>query len=129
MSPAVTILIELGIRLLVFTGVFWFAAKRNKNIIIEKRWATPLVALVFAVLNTALYWVLEPVLDFATLGVAGFAMPLVINGGLLYATMKIFEKKKWFRIEGMLAALWMAIFLTIAHGVLWLGIDYVPAHV
>ncbi|NVB81473.1 MAG: phage holin family protein [Kofleriaceae bacterium] len=129
MSPAVAILIKLGIRLVVFTGVFWVAAKKNEKIVFEKKWATPLVAFVFAVLNTALYWALRPILDIATLGVAGFAMPLVINGGLLYATVKIFEKKKWFRIDGIFAALWMAIFLTLAHGLLWVGIDYIPAHV
>lgn len=129
MSPAVAVLFKLGIRLVVFTGVFWLAAKKNKDIIFDRRWAPPLVALVFAVLNTALYWALKPLLNFATLGVAGFAMPLVINGALLYATMRIFESRKWFRIDGIFAALWMAIFLTIAHGALWLGLDYLPAHV
>jgi hypothetical protein len=27
------------------------------------------------------------------------------------------------------ATLWMALFLTLAHGALWLGMDYIPAHV
>lgn len=126
MSPIVAVLIKLGVRLVVFTGVFWFAARQNDKIIIEKKWATPLVAFTFAVLNTALYWMLKPVLNIATLGVVGFAMPLVINGALLFATVKIFAKKKWFRVEGMFAGLWMATFLTLAHGVLWFAIDYIP---
>ena len=129
MSPLVAILIKLGVRLVVFTGVFWFAAKKNEKIVFEKKWAPPLVALVFAILNTALYWMLKPVLNIATLGVASFALPFVINGGLLYATMKAFEKKKWFRIEGFFATIWMALFLTAAHGVLWLALDYIPAKV
>lgn len=130
MSPALAILLKLGVRLVVFTGVFWIAARKNKQIIIEKKWATPLVGFAFAVLNTALYWALKPVLDIATLGTLAFAMPLVINGVLLAITVRIFEKKKhWFRIDGFFAMLWMALFLTIAHGALWLGLDYLPKHV
>lgn len=126
MSAALAILIKLGVRLVVFTGVFWIAARKNKNIIFEKKWATPLVGLAFAVLNTALYWALKPVLDVATLGVIGFVMPLVINGVLLAITVRIFERKKhWFRIDGFMAMLWMALFLTLAHGALWVGLDYI----
>lgn len=129
MSPLVAILIKLGVRLVVFTGVFWFAAKKNKNVVFEKKWAPPVVALVFAIMNTALYWMLKPILNIATLGVFSFALPFVINGALLVATMKIFEKKKWFRIEGVIATFWMALILTAAHAVLWLGVDYLPKHV
>ncbi len=129
MTTVVAILIKLGVRLVVFTGVFWLAAKKNKSIVFEKKWAPPLVGLVFAIFNTALYWALKPVLNIATLGAVGFALPFVINGAMLYATMKLFEKKKWFRIDGFFATLWMALFLTLAHGALWLGIDYIPAHI
>ena len=130
MSPAVAILIKLGVRLVVFTGVFWIAARKNEKIIIEKKWATPLVAFTFAVLNTALYWALKPVLNVATLGAIGFVMPLIINGVLLAATVRIFERKKqWFRIDGFFAGMWMAVFLTLAHGALWLAVDYIPKHV
>jgi uncharacterized membrane protein YvlD (DUF360 family) len=129
MSPLVAILIKLGVRLVVFTGVFWFAARNNKKIMFQTRWAPPLVALVFAVLNTALYWMLKPVLDIATMGAIGFALPLIINGVLLALTMRIFEKKQWFRIDGFVASLWMAVVLTLAHGLLWVGVDYIPKHV
>lgn len=129
MSPVVATLIKVGVRLVVFTAVFWFVARKNKSVIFEKRWAPPLVALVFAILNTALYWALRPVLDIATMGAVGFALPLVINGALLYATMKLFEKRNWFRIDGLFATLWMALFLTLAHGALWVALDYLPKHV
>jgi uncharacterized membrane protein YvlD (DUF360 family) len=129
MSPLVAILIKLGVRLVVFTGVFWFAARKNKKIIFQKKWAPPLVAFVFAVFNTALYWMLKPVLNIATMGAIGFILPLIINGALLLLTMKVFEKKQWFRIDGLFASLWMAVVLTLAHGVLWLGVDYIPKHV
>lgn len=130
MSPVVAILIKLGVRLVVFTGVFWLAARKNEKVIFEKKWATPLVAFTFAVLNTALYWALMPILNLATLGAIGFVMPLVINGVLLAVTVRIFQSKRhWFRIEGFLPMLWMATFLTLAHGLCWLGLDYIPKHV
>ena len=130
MSPAVVLLIKLGVRLVVFTGVFWFAARKNEKIIFEKRWATPIVAFTFAVLNTALYWALTRVMNLATLGAVGFVMPLIINTLLLGITVRLFQNKKhWFRIDGWMAMIWMAIFLTLAHGVLWVAMDYIPKHV
>jgi uncharacterized membrane protein YvlD (DUF360 family) len=130
MSLAVALLIKLGVRLVVFTGVFWVAASKTDKIVIGKKWATPVVGFAFAVLNTALYWALKPILNLATLGALGFVMPLVVNGALLAVTVRIFDKKKhWFRIDGVFAMLWMAIFLTLAHGVLWFAFDYVPKHV
>jgi heme A synthase len=124
-----TILIKLAIRLVVFTGVFWLAARRNEKVIFEKKWAPPLAGLVFAVLSTGLFWVLTKVLAIATLGMLGFALPLVINLVLLGVTVRVFQSKQWFRIDGVFATLWMALFLTLAHGALWLGMDYIPAHV
>src|SRR3954471_4696543 len=129
MSPLAWVLVKLGVRLVVFTAVFWFAAKKNKKIVFDKRWATPLIALTFAVMNTALYWMLKPVLNVATMGAVAFAMPFVINGALLLGTERIFQSRKWFRIEGFFATLWMALFLTLAHGALWVGLDYIPKHV
>jgi uncharacterized membrane protein YvlD (DUF360 family) len=129
MSGATAILVKLGVRLLIFTAVFWFAAKKNPKVIFEKKWAPPLAAFVFAVLNTALYFVLRPILNVATLGAVAFAMPLLINALLLGITVRIFQSRKWFRIEGLFATMWMATFLTIAHGVLWVALDYIPAHV
>ena len=128
MSGATGILIKLGVRLVVFTAVFWFAAKKNDKVVIERRWATPLIALVFAILNTALYAALKPVLGYATLGAVAFAMPLVVNTALLAVTVRLFQSRKWFRIEGLLATLWMATFLTIAHGALWVALEYLPRH-
>jgi len=122
------LLAKLGIRLLAFIAVFWFAAAKNPKIRIEPRWATPLVAGMFAVFNVGLYWLLKPVLNMATFGVAWFAMPLLINLGFLIATLRVFEKKRWFVIEGIRATLTMALLLTAVHGVCWFGLDYLPAH-
>ena len=130
MSPVVVLLIKLGVRLVVFTGVFWLAARKNKKIIFEKKWALPLVGLSFAILNTALYWALKPLMNLATFGAIGFLMPLIINAVLLAILVRVFQSKKhWFRIDSWMAMLWMSVILTAAHGILYLGLDYIPKHV
>ena len=148
MTGVTGILIKLGVRLLVFGLVFYIAARRNPKVVIRRKWATPLVAFVFAVLNTGLYWALTPVLNLATLGALGFVMPFVVNGLLLVGTVKIFhmifarrhpeaataDPKKstkdaprpWFEIQGLFALLYMAGILTLAHGLCWVALDYLP---
>lgn len=148
------ILIKLGVRLVVFGLVFYVAARRNPKVAIHAKWAAPLVAFVFAGLNTGLYWALKPILDLATLGALSFFMPFIVNMVLLVATVKFFaweklprvltkpaaaeagskdkDKKKpeahpLFEIHGILTTLWMAAILTVAHGVLWIGLDYIPS--
>jgi hypothetical protein len=127
MSGGTAILIKLGVRLVVFGLVFFIATRKNPKVIVTKKRMLPVIALVFAVLNTALYWLLAPLLNVATLGAAGFLMPFVVNMVLLIGTVKIFEKWKWFEVQGLMTTLWMAAFLTLAHGALWLGLDYFPA--
>ena len=126
MTGVTGILIKLGVRFVVFGLVFWIATRRNEKVVVEKKWAFPLIAGVFAILNTGLYWALRPLLDLATLGAAGFIMPLVVNLLLLLATIRVFESKKWLEVKGMLATLWLGLFLTLAHGVLWFSLDYLP---
>ena len=138
MLPLMAILlIKLGVRLVVFTAVFWLVArseakkaegpkKREPRVVITPRWATPIVAAVFALANVGLYWALKPILNLATLGAIGFLMPLVVNFLLLAGTVRLFESKKWIKVNGLFALLWLAIIVTIAHGVLWFGVDYLP---
>jgi hypothetical protein len=152
MDGALGVLIKLGVRLLIFGAVFFVMARRNPKVEIPVKWATPLIAFVFALLNTTLYWVLRPVLDLATMGALGFFMPLIINTLLLFGTVKFFtwhklpryvpkspegEKKKsskdgeakpLFAINGLFATLWLALILTVAHGALWVVLDYIPSN-
>lgn len=121
--------IKLGIRIVAFLGVFWFATKKNPKIVVQPKWAIPLVGASFAVLNTALYWLLKPVLNLASFGAMWFLMPLVLNLIFLVATMRLFQSKKWLQIDGVMAILWLAGLLTVAHGVLWFGLDWIPAKV
>ena len=120
------LLIKLGVRLVVFTAVFWLIARKSKKVVIKPQWAAPIVAAVFALLNTGLYWALEPILNLATLGVIGFAMPLVINILLLAVTVRIVEKKEWLKIDGLIMTLKVAALLTLTHGALWFAMDYLP---
>jgi hypothetical protein len=126
MDGVTGILIKLGARLVVFGLVFFVAARRSPRIQLPSKWATPLVALVFAALNAALYWVLTPLLNLATLGALGFVMPFVANLIFLATTVRIFAAKKWIAVEGALTYLWLAAILTAAHGLLWFGFDYLP---
>jgi len=120
------LLIKLGIRLVVFTAVFWIAVKKNEKVVVKPKWAVPIVATVFALLNVGLYWALRPILNLATLGAIGFVMPLVVNLVLLIATQRLVAKKQWLKIDGIIATIWMSVILTAAHGVLWFGVDYLP---
>lgn len=120
------LLIKLGIRLVVFTAVFWIAVKKNEKVVVKPKWAVPIVATVFALLNVGLYWALRPILNLATLGAIGFVMPLVVNLLLLIATERLVAKKQWLKIDGIIATIWMSVILTAAHGVLWFGVDYLP---
>jgi len=128
MTGATGLLIKLGVRLVVFGLVFFIATRKNPKVIVAKKRVLPLIALVFAVLNTGLYWALQPILNLATMGAAGFIMPFVINLALLIGTVKIFEKKKWLEVQGLMTTLWLSAFLTIAHGLLYVALDYLPAH-
>ena len=100
MDGATGLLIKLGVRFVVFGVVFFIAARKNPKVVIPVKWATPLVAAVFAILNTRLYWALRPVLDLATLGALGFAMPFIVNSVLLFVTVRFFA---WHKLPRFIA--------------------------
>ena len=129
MNGITEILIKFGIRSVMFGLVIWLVSKRNKDVIIHKRLAIPLIALLFAALNAALYIIVKPILNMATLGAVEYLTPLVINVILLAVTIRVIEKKKWIEINGFIATVYLGVALTIAHGALWLALDYIPKHV
>jgi hypothetical protein len=155
MDGVTGLLIKLGVRLAVFGAVFFIAAKKNPRIVIRNKWVTPLIAFVFAFLNTALYWALRPIADVVTMGAISFVLPFILNTVFLIVTVKVFasirdrlaarspapapteakktgktekpaERKAWFEIDGVFATLVMALYLTAAHGILWVALDYLP---
>lgn len=121
------VLIGLGVRFLVFGLVIVVASKQSSKVILHNKWATPLIALVFAALNIGLYWALTPILNLATLGALGFVMPLVANMIFLAITVRLFEAKQWFEVKGLLTQVYLALALTAAHGLCWVGLEYLPA--
>lgn len=119
-----TLLINLGVRFVVFALVFWLAARKLEKVTIEPKWATPMVGVVFALINVGLYWLLKPVLNLATIGLFGFVIPFVLNGLFLYGTSRIVEKLRTkLEIDGVITLLKMSVILTLAHGVLWVILD------
>jgi len=126
MTGVTGVLVRLGASLLVFTGVFWLAARRDPRIKIENKWTTPVLGVLFAVMNVLVGWALTPLLNLATLGSLSFFMPLVVNLLFLLATIRIVQGKKWLVVDGMIALVKLAVFLTAAHFVLWVALEYFP---
>jgi len=126
MTGITGVLIKLGASLVLFTAVFFVAARKNPKVKIQPKWVTPLIALVFAVLNVGVYWAITPLLNLATFGAVAFFMPFIVNLMFLFATVRIFESKKWLVIEGLIATLWMSLLLTVTHGAIWFALDYLP---
>jgi uncharacterized membrane protein YvlD (DUF360 family) len=135
---------KLAIRLVAFTAVFWLATRPRKTeerdaegkpvlkpprISIQPRWAIPIIGVVFGGLNLLLYWIARPLLDLATFRTFSILMPLIVNALLLWGTTKLVEKRQWMKLSGWFAAVWLAVALTLAHGVLYAALDYLPAKI
>ena len=114
------LLIKLAVRFGVFLLVFALAAWKMPKVRVHPKFALPLVALVFAVLNVGLYWLFKPVLNLATLGAAWLFIPFLLNGAFLWATQKLLRP---LRIEGFFTTVKLAVILTAAHGACWLVLD------
>ncbi len=108
-------LIWLGIRFVVFGVALTFAMKKVKDVKVTPPHALPLVALVFAVLNTLLYWLLAGALNLVTLWTLSLLVPFIANALFLYLTDRILKPLK---IEGLMAFLKTTAIVTIAHLVL-----------
>ena len=119
------LLIKIAIHIVVFGLVFGFAVWRSESITIKPRFALPLVAIVFALLNGALYSIFSFVLGLATLGLAFLVMPFVLNAVFLLITTRVLKRLKvQMAIDGILTIAWLAALLTGAHGALWLTFKF-----
>jgi len=141
------LLIKLGVRWVVFTVTFVLATRYLEDVKVSKKWAYPLIGGMFAVLNTAFYWLLAGALDLATMRSLELALPLVANTVLLIAMIRLSNRfaahspaapvKKgapppekpqgWLRVNGFFSSVWLAVMVTAAHGLLWFALDYVPS--
>lgn len=122
------LLLKVLIRFAVFGLVFGVVAHRSDRVEIRPRLALPVVALVFALLNTGMYWVAKPVLNLATLGTLWVFMPLVLNGAFLWATHRLSRIMRiHMRVDGLATMLRLAVLLTVAHGALYVLLDILLA--
>lgn len=120
------VLIKMAVRFVVFVAVFWLAVRRFEKVSVEPKWAIPVVGVVFALLNVGLYWLLKPILNIATVGFFGFALPFLLNALFLYLTVWLVgHLRTKFSIEGTMTMIKMCVVVTIAHGVLWLILDVI----
>jgi hypothetical protein len=110
-------LIELAVRIVIFTGVFAVAVWKSDRIRIERRWAIPLVGLVFGLLNGGLYWLLVRVADIATFGLVSYLVPLALNVGFLWATGWMLRKirVKSVELDGTWITIKLAVLLTLVN--------------
>lgn len=115
------LLIKIGVRLVAFTLVFAFVAWRSPHVTVRPRIALPLVGLVFAFLNTGLYWLGRPILDFATLGAGWLLVPFILNGLFVWATARLLRV---LHVDGVRPMVWLAVLLTAVHGLSWLILDH-----
>lgn len=120
------LLIKFSIRILVFGLIFGFATWRSENVAVKPKFALPIVAIVFALLNVGLYWMLSPVLNLATLGVMWMFMPFVLNALFLLGTGRLLKRLRVeMKLDGLMTILWLATLLTVAHGVLYVALDVI----
>jgi hypothetical protein len=105
-------LVDFGIRFAIFAAVFALGCWRLRGVQVRPRWALPLVAVTFATLNTALYGVMVPLVNLASLWTLSLVAPLIANGAFVYLTARVLRP---LRIDGVMPMLWLSLYLTAAH--------------
>lgn len=109
-------LIKLLVRVAAFGVAIAFVIRRNPGVKVAPRKALPLVALVFALMNTLLYWLVGPVvgtvLTLMTFGLGALLVPFFVNGAFLYATSRLVGA---FRVSGLMPFVHAAFVVTLVH--------------
>jgi uncharacterized membrane protein YvlD (DUF360 family) len=111
------LIVKLLVRVFVFGVALTFACRRDGDVKVEPRSKLPLVAVTFALLNTALYSVLAGVLTLPML-LLFFLVPFAANALILVLTDKLLSS---FRIDSFTALAKTAGIVTIAHFLLRLA--------
>jgi uncharacterized membrane protein YvlD (DUF360 family) len=105
-------LIKMLIRAVVFGVAITYVTRKNSSVKVTPRSALPLVALVFAGLNTLLYWFVSGTMNVVTLGTMFFLVPFAANAALLWLTDKLFKP---FKVDGLFALAYASLIVTLAH--------------
>lgn len=104
--------IKLLVRVVVFGVAIAYVTRRTSKVRVEPRAALPAVALVFALLNTGLYWLIAVTFKMVTLWTLAIVAPFVANAALLWLTDKILKP---FKVDGWMALAHAAAIVTLAH--------------
>jgi len=105
-------LVMVLLRIVVFAIAIAFITRRTSKVRVEPRAALPVVALVFAVLNTALYGLIGFAVKVVSLWTLAIFAPFLANMALLWITDRILKPLK---IDGLMALLHASVIITIAH--------------
>jgi uncharacterized membrane protein YvlD (DUF360 family) len=105
-------LVMMLVRVVVFAIAIAFVTRRSSGVRVEPRKQLPLVALVFALLNVALYWLLSTAVTWGSLLTLSLVAPFVANAILIWVTSKLV---KALRIDGLLELAYAALILTLVH--------------
>ncbi len=108
-------IITLLIRIVVFGIALTYATRTVPDVKVDPRSALPVVALVFALLNTLLYGLVSFAVTVLSLGLFWLVAPFVANAVLLFATDKLLKP---FEIKGLSSLLMASGIMTVAHGLL-----------
>lgn len=113
-------LVKLLIRVVVFGVAIGYVLRSSERVTVQPKKALPLVALVFALLNAALYPVLKFGINLVTLWSLFFLVPFVANALLLLGTSRLIGKLKKvkFEIDGIFPYAYAAAIVTVGHIVL-----------
>jgi uncharacterized membrane protein YvlD (DUF360 family) len=106
------LVVKILARIVIFGIALTFACRRDGDVKVEPRNKLPLVAGVFALLNTLLYSLLAGILNLSTLWLLFFVVPFVANGLLLMLTDKLLKS---FRIDSITALAKTAEIVTVGH--------------
>jgi uncharacterized membrane protein YvlD (DUF360 family) len=103
--------VKMLARVFVFGVALTFACRRDADVKVEPRSRLPMVAVIFALLNLALYSVLAGVLS-VPFFLLFFLVPFAANALILMLTDKLVKS---FKIESITALIKTAGIVTIAH--------------
>jgi uncharacterized membrane protein YvlD (DUF360 family) len=105
----------LLVRVVAFAIAIAFVTRRSSGVKVTPRQALPLVAVVFGVLNLALYWLISAVVTVGSLWTLSLVAPLIANALLLEGTSRLIKPLK---IEKLSSLLYASLILTVVHLIL-----------
>lgn len=111
-SIVMTFLLWVLIRTIVFGVALTLVTRRSSGVKVSPRAALPLVALVFAILNSLLYMGIATFVTWASLFTLSLVAPFLANAALLLLTDKLVKPLK---IEDMWSLLTASFTITCFH--------------